>query len=139
MNAFDMHARTNRPIRIGSLSGVLVTLIALGIIFIGVREVLYPSLCARQFGVTLVDPQDADFLVIKAARDVVSGILALTFLGLRHRRFLTYAFGVLTLIPIFDGLIVLRHAGWSFTPALLVHWGTAALMLVIVELLRRGK
>jgi Domain of unknown function (DUF4267) len=125
--------------KIRSLSGVLVTLIALGIIFIGVREVLYPSLSARQFGVPLLDPQDADFLAIKAARDVVSGILALTLLGLRNRRFLTYVFGILTLIPIFDGLIVLRHAGWSFTPALLVHWGTAAFMLVIVELLRRGK
>jgi hypothetical protein len=139
MNDFDVDAQTNRPMRIGSLSGVLVTLIALGIIFIGVREVLYPSLCARQFGVTLLDPQDADFLAIKAARDVVSGILALTLLGLRNRRFLTYAFGILALIPIFDGLIVLRHAGWSFTPALLIHWGTAAFMLVIVELLRRGK
>ena len=52
--------------RIGSLSGVLVTLIALGIIFIGVREVFYPSLCARQIGVPLLDSQDADFLAIKA-------------------------------------------------------------------------
>jgi hypothetical protein len=118
---------------------MLVMLVAVGIIFIGVREVLYPVICARQFGVPLLDPHDGDLLAIKAARDVVSGILALTFLGLRNRKFLTYAFGVLTLIPVFDGLIVLRHAGWSFTPELLIHWGTAAFMLVVVELLRKGK
>ena len=71
-------------------------------------------------------------------RDVVSGILALTFLGLRNRKFLACAFSVLTLIPLLDGLVVLRHVGWSFTPALVIHWGTAAFMLLIVELLRRG-
>jgi branched-subunit amino acid transport protein AzlD len=125
--------------KIASLSGLLVALVGLGIIFIGVRELFYPAMCARQFGVPLLDPRDGDFLAIKAARDVVSGILALTFLCLRNRRFLTYAFGVLTLIPVFDGLIVLRHAGWTFTPALLIHWGTAAFMLVIVERLRGGK
>ena len=87
----------------------------------------------------LHDPLDSDLLAVKAVRDVVSGILALTFLGLRNRKFLVCAFSVLTLIPVLDGLIVLRHAGWSFTPELLIHWGTAAFMLVIVELLRRGK
>ena len=97
---------------------MLVILVALGITFIGVREVLYPVICARQFGVPLLDPQDGDLLAIKAARDVVSGILAVTVLGLRNRKILTYAFGVLTLIPTFDGLIVLRHADWNFTPAL---------------------
>jgi hypothetical protein len=69
----------------------------------------------------------------------VSGILALTFLGVRERRFLDYAMGVLTLISVLDGLIVLRHAGWTFTPVILIHWGKAALMLTIVLLLRSGK
>lgn len=125
--------------RIGSLSGMLVILVALGIIFIGVREFLYPAIGALGFGVPLLDPRDGDLLAVKAVRDVVSGFLALTFLGLGNRKSLTYAFGVLTLIPIFDGLVVLRHAGWGFTPVLFIHWGTAALMLATVELLRRGK
>jgi hypothetical protein len=46
--------------------------------------------------------------------------------------------GVLTLIPVLDGLIVLRHAAWTFAPVILVHFGTAAFMLAIVELLKRG-
>lgn len=135
----DVPAEIDRSTRIGSLSGVLVILVAFGIIFIGVREFLLPAIGALGFGVSLHDPHDADLLAVKAVRDVVAGILALTFLGLRNRKSLVYAFCVLTLIPLLDGLIVFRHAGWSFTPVLVVHWGTAAFMLVIVELLRRGK
>jgi Domain of unknown function (DUF4267) len=131
--------KSNNPVNMASLSGVLTIFIGLGIMFIGVREFLYPSSGARGFGVHLLGSGDADLLAIKAARDVASGILLLTFLALRERRFLAYAMGVLTLIPFLDGLIVLRHAGWSFTPVILIHWGTAALMLVIVGLLRRGK
>jgi uncharacterized protein DUF4267 len=135
----DLSSGIDRPMRIGSLSGLLVILVSLGIIFIGVREFLYPAVGALGFGVPLIDAHDGDLLAVKAVRDVVAGILALTFLGLRNRRFLAYAVGVLTLIPALDGLVVLRHADWSFTPVLLIHWGTAAFMLLIVELLRRGK
>jgi len=125
--------------KITSPSGLLSVLVALGIIFIGVREFLYPAIGASGFGVPLLDPRDADLLAIKAARDVVSGLLVLAFVGLRNRVALAYAIGVLTLIPIFDGLIVFRHAGWAFTPVILTHWGTAAFMLVIVALLRSGR
>lgn len=135
----DVPSGLSRPMRIGSLSGWLVILVSLGIIFIGVREFLYPKIGALGFGVPLLDSQDGDLLAVKAVRDVVAGILALTFLGLRNRKFLAYAIGVLTLIPVLDGMVVLRHADWSFKPVLLIHWGTAACMLVIVELLRRGK
>jgi Domain of unknown function (DUF4267) len=127
------------PVSITSLSGLLTIFVALGIIFIGVREFFYPSVAARGFGVPLLDPGDGDFVAIKAGRDIASGILALTFLGLRNRTVLACAMAVLTLIPVFDGLIVLRHAVWTFTPIILIHWGTAVLMLVVVELLRRGK
>jgi hypothetical protein len=135
----DSSVRLNAPMKIASLSGSLTILIALGIIFIGVREFFYPSIAALGFGVPLLDPHDGDFLAIKASRDVVTGVLALTFLGLRHRRLLAYAIAVMTLIPVLDGLIVIRHAGWLFTPIVWVHWGTAAFMLAVVELLRRGK
>jgi hypothetical protein len=41
-----------------------------------------------------------------------------------------YAMLALTLIPILDGLIVFKHSGWIFKPAILIHWGTATLMLI---------
>ncbi len=126
-------------VKIVSLAGMLTLLVALGIMCIGVREFLYPGVGARGFGVPLLDPGDGDLLAIKAGRDVVTGILTLTFLGLRDRRFLAYCMGILSFIPLFDGLIVLRHAAWTFTPIILIHWGTVATMLVVVELLRKGK
>jgi hypothetical protein len=129
----------HRPLKIASLSAVLAALIALGVICIGIREFLYPAVAATGFGVQLFDSRDADFLAIKAARDVTSAILVLIVLALRNRRLLACTSGALTLIPIFDGLIVLRHAAWSFTPFLLVHWITALVMLLIVVLLRSGK
>jgi Domain of unknown function (DUF4267) len=128
--------KMTRPLNILSFSGVLTGLVGLGIIFIGVREFLHPAVGARGFGVPLLDRGDGDLLAIKAVRDVVSGILALTFLGLRKRRSLACVLLVLALIPLLDGLVVLRHAAWKFTPVLLIHWGTAALMLFIVKLLR---
>lgn len=132
-------AGPNGEIKIASLASLLSMLLAVGIIFIGIREFLDPSTGALAYGVPLLDPRDGDLLAIKAVRDVVSGLLVFTFLGLRDRRALAYAIGIMTLIPVFDGLIVFRHAGWAFTPVILVHWGTAAFMLVIVALLRGGK
>lgn len=138
MNGYPS-TRLNTPMKAVSVSGFLTILVALGIIFIGIREFFYPSVAAMGFGVPLLDPRDGDLLAIKAGRDVVSGLLAVAFLGLRNRRFLAYAIGVMTLIPVLDGLIVVRHAGWTFTPVVLVHWGTAAFMLALVEMLRRGR
>lgn len=98
MHDYDVHTtQINRSIKIGSLSGMPVILVALGITLIGVREVLYPARRARQFGGPLPDPQDGDRPAIKAARDIVSGIPAVTVPGPTT---LTYAFGVLTLINI---------------------------------------
>ena len=80
--------KMNSPVNIVSLSGLLTILVGLGIIFIGVREFFYPGVAARGFGVPLLDSADSNLLAIKAGRDIASGILALTFLGLHDRTFL---------------------------------------------------
>ncbi len=129
-------SKTSRRSKATDVAVALAVLIALGIIFIGVREYFYPALGARGFGVPLQDPRDGDLLAIKAGRDLASGILVLTIIALREWRFLAYTMAVLALIPIFDGLVVLQHAGWTFTPFIFVHWGTAAVMLLSVGLLR---
>jgi hypothetical protein len=67
--------KINSPVSIASVSGLLTVLVALGIIFIGVREFLYPDVGARGFGAPLLDCSDGDLLAIKAGKDVVSGIL----------------------------------------------------------------
>lgn len=68
---------------------------------------------------------------------MATGVAALATLSLRSGRALAAVIGALTLIPIFDGLIVYRHANWAFTPIIFIHWGTAAFVLAIVALLRR--
>ena len=127
---------TRRRSKATDVAVAIAILIALGIIFIGVREYFYPVLGASGFGVPLQDPRDGDLLAIKAGRDLASGILVLTIIALREWRFLAYTLAVLALIPIFDGLVVLQHARWSYTPFIFVHWGTAAVMLLAVGLLR---
>jgi hypothetical protein len=129
-------SKTSHRSRATDIAVALAVLVALGIIFIGVREYFYPVLGARGFGVPLQDPRDSDLLAIKAGRDVATGILVLAIVALREWRFLAYTVAVLTLIPIFDGLVVLQHAGWTYTPFIFIHWGTAAVMLLAVGLLR---
>jgi hypothetical protein len=52
----------------------LMIFVALGIIFIGIRECFQPSVVARQFGVPLATPANRDFLTIKASRDIAPGV-----------------------------------------------------------------
>src|SRR5258708_37421619 len=110
----------------------LTIFVALGIILIGIRECFQPSVAARQFGVPLATPADRDFLAIKASRDIAPGVAVLALLAIGDHRAVAYAMLALTLIPILDGV------DWIFKPAILIHWGTAAVMLVIVALLRSG-
>ena len=125
-------------INVQLIACALALFIALGIIFVGIRECFQPSIAARGFCVPLVAPADRDFLAIKASRDIALGAVILTLLPIGDHRAVAYATLALTLIPILDGLVVFKHAGRIFKPAILIHWGTATLMLIIVELLRSG-
>jgi hypothetical protein len=105
----DAQAGIERPVKFGSLSAVLTVIVALSMIFIGVREFFYPGVAAGP-GVPFLDGRDGDLLGIKGARVVTSGILLLTLLALGQRRILAFAMGILTVIPILNGLIVLKQA-----------------------------
>jgi hypothetical protein len=120
------------------IATALALFVALGIIFIGIRECFQPSVAARQFGVPLATPADRDFLAIKASRDIAPGVAVLALLAIGDHIAVAYAMLALTLIPILDGIVVFKHANWIFKPAILIHWITAAVMLVIVALLRSG-
>ncbi len=91
----------------------LTVFVALGIIFIGIRECFQPSVAAHQFGVPLAAPADRDFLAIKASRDIASGAVVLTLLAIGDHRAVAYAVLALTLIPILDGIVVFKHGVFS--------------------------
>ena len=59
----------------------LTLVVAVGIIFIGVRFLFAPAVAARAFGVPLANPHDMAFLFVKEVRDIVSGLLFLALLG----------------------------------------------------------
>lgn len=120
------------------IAKALALFVALGIIFIGIRECFQPGVAARQFGVPLATPADRDFLAIKASRDIATGVAILVLLTIGDHGAVAYVTLALTLIPILDGIVVFKHANWIFKPPILIHWITAAVMLVIVALLRSG-
>jgi hypothetical protein len=105
------------------------------IMLIGVRFLAQPSAAAAAFG--LPAAADDPYLSTKGVRDIASGL----FIGLlilhSQPRLVGWFMLVATLIPIVDGLIVLRHQGPRLT-AFGVHWATAVFMLVSAALLLFG-
>jgi hypothetical protein len=60
----DTQAGIERPVKFGSLSAVLTVIVALGIIFIGVREFVHPGVAAAGSGVPFLDGRDGHLLGI---------------------------------------------------------------------------
>ena len=110
-------------------------LVGVAIVLIGARFLVQPAAAAAAFGV----PVSADnaYLSVKGVRDIASGLFIGLLLWHGQPRLLGWFMLVATLIPIADGLIVLRHHGPRFA-AFGIHWTTAAFMLVAAGLLLLG-
>jgi hypothetical protein len=109
------------------LSGV----IAVGIIFIGGRFLLAPSLAATGYGVPAgTEPHSRAYLSAKGIRDIASGLFIAILIAYGSAHVLGWFMLAATLIPIADAVIVL-HQGSSRTVALGVHGGAAVAMLII--------
>jgi hypothetical protein len=109
--------------------------VGVAIVLIGVRFLAQPAAASAAFGLPAA-AGDA-YLSTKGVRDVASGF----FIGLLilhgQPRLVGWFMLVATLIPIVDGLIVLRHHGPRLA-AFGVHWATAIFMLVSAGLLLLG-
>jgi hypothetical protein len=105
------------------------------IILIGARFLAQPAPASAAFGV----PAAADdaYLSVKGVRDVASGLFIGLLLWHGEPRLVGWFMLVATLIPIADGLIVLRHQGPRLA-AFGIHWATAVFMLVSAGLLLVG-
>lgn len=113
-----------------SVSFWLASLVAIGIIYIGINGILHPADAAAGFGFPLHNAQDFAYVRIKAARDIVSGLVAIAFLLLKKRREFSILFLVLALIPIGDFLVVLLTGDHQIVH-LAIHGGTALYMLIV--------
>src|SRR5215510_11308530 len=116
----------------------LVVLIAVGIIFIGVRFIVSPLVGATAFGVPVAENQNVAYLWAKGTRDIVSGLVLIVFLWLKFSRRVLAAFiFVASLIPVGDMLNVYANVGASNLAALMIHSGTALFMIMLATFVLR--
>ena len=110
--------------------------IGVGIILIGLRFFLQPVAAATAFGVPVHtgDAGDGAYLSVKGVRDVASGLFIWILLLAGQAHLLAAVMLAATIIPVIDGVIVLRHHGPK-SAAYGYHWGTAALAVVSAVLL----
>src|SRR5215471_20277373 len=114
----------------------LVILIAVGIIFIGMRFLVMPLPAAAAFGVPAEGTGTLAYLWAKGTRDIVSGLLVIALLWLPvGRRVLAAFLAVATLIPIGDFINVYLNVGANNPMALAIHSGTALFMLILAAFL----
>jgi Domain of unknown function (DUF4267) len=108
------------------------------IIAVGINFILNPVGASTGYGIPIHDPAAFPFMWIKGIRDVVTGVIVLMFLFRGDRRTTATIFALATLIPLGDGVVILRHLG--FAPPIFIHWGTALYMMIVSAfLLRRQK
>jgi Domain of unknown function (DUF4267) len=121
-----------------SIGFYLSSVIGVGIIFIGGRFLLAPSLAAAGYGVPAgTEPQSRAYLFAKGIRDIASGLFVAILIAYGSAHPLGWFMLVATIIPIGDAAIVLHHGG-SSAVAFGVHGSTAAAMLIISGLLLFG-
>jgi len=112
---------------------------AAGIIFVGVRFMVAPRVGADGFGIPLVDGGDLAYGRIKGIRDIFSGLVLLPLLWMRMREAAAWVFATTIVVPAGDCMIVLATNGIGDVGHLLIHGGTAAVMVWTAVLLFRGR
>ncbi|MBB6109834.1 hypothetical protein HDF23_002583 [Mucilaginibacter lappiensis] len=123
------------PWGLRSVSWWITLLLAAGIIFIGIRFMIIPQVGATGFGISFSNTGDAVYGKIKGIRDAFSGLVLLPFLWMRMRRVTAWVFTTAIIVPTTDALIVLTTNGIHDTAHLMIHGGTALVMIITSILL----
>ena len=108
----------------------ITLLLALGIIFIGIRFILQPQVGALGYGIPFRDAGDAAYGQVKGIRDIFSGIVLLPLLIMRMRKATAWVFAAATAVPLGDFLIIAATNGSGDLEHLLVHGLTALIMVI---------
>ena len=122
---------------LSDIGSALAGVLALATILMGLRYLLDPNPAAAGFGIPAAQGTtmpDRAWLAVKAARDIAIGIAFAALLIDGAHQHLGYLMLAAATVPIADGTIVLRSGGPKAT-AFGVHWGTAAVMLMVAALL----
>jgi hypothetical protein len=122
-------------VRTGSPLFWCTLVVPVAIIAVGINFILNPPEASAGFGIPIRDPAAFPFLWVKGIRDIVSGLVILPFLLRGDRRTTATLFVISLVVPIGDGLVILRHLGVA--PPIYIHWGTALYMLIVSAFLLR--
>ncbi len=122
-----------------SVSYWLSFLVAIGIIFIGIRFLVAPYIAAEGYGIPLDHDSSSGYAYAKGIRDIYSGIIILVFLALRKARITAILFSIATIIPAADFCIILSGNGPGDIGHLLIHGCTTIYMLVVSYMLFKVK
>ena len=122
----------------GLIAWLLSLLGSVGLIVIGLAFILDNADAAKLFGVPLTAGSSAPYVSVAAVRDVAVGAITLIFVLLCDRRAVGISILGGAIIPIGDGIVVLRH---SSTPLefLPLHWGGAIACLAFGLFLLRPR
>jgi len=112
--------------------------IALTIVLIGTHFFVAPYAAAQGFGVAVVPDARWDaYLSVKAIRDIGAGIFTAILILNRSSQLLGFFLLAVTIVPLSDALIVLKHGGTKAT-AFGIHGATASIILITSGLLLLG-
>lgn len=114
-----------------SVSFWMTFLVAVGIIFIGLRFIVDPLAGATGFGIPL---KELSYGRIKGIRDIFSGLVLLPFLFLKMRIPTALALTTAIIVPATDFSIVLLTNGTGDLQHLLIH-GLTVVYMVITSIL----
>ena len=97
---------------VANIGFYLSAVIAAGIVFIGSRFLLAPSLAAAGYGVPAgTEPHSRAYLSAKGIRDIASGLVAAMLIAYGSAHALGWFMLIATIIPIADAAIVLQQGG----------------------------
>jgi len=118
-----------------SVSYWLTFLVAIGIIFIGVRFLVSPLIATEGYGIPLKNNLSTGYAYAKGIRDIYSGIILLVFLGLRKAHTIAILFSIASIIPAADFCIILTSNGVNDITHLLIHGCTTVYMVIVSGML----
>jgi hypothetical protein len=114
---------------LAGLATGLAVLLDVAIAFIGLRFFYDPPAAIKGYGVPAIPSQVAAYTSIKSNRDITVGVIGLTLLYFEGMRSEAWFMLAVSIAPLCDTLIVLRHGGEK-SVAFGVHFATAVVCLL---------
>ena len=125
-------------LRVSSPAFVMTAILALFMLFLALRGVLFPHGAAVAFGIPIENPSDLFYLRVKGDRDLSTALALLALMALRRPLPLAIFVAAAMVQPLFDCILVLTDPRGSAVQALSVHGSAVVYVVVLFVLLLRA-